>query len=522
MNLQILKFAAVAAIMTTTALSNRAEDLVILTTNDTHSNIDYEKGGRGGILPRKAIVDSVRSAEKNVMLVDAGDFVQGTLYFKFFKGDVEYPLMNMMGYDIRMLGNHEFDNGLDELAAHWKDVKGASLSANYDFKNTPLKGMFDPYIIKKIGKKKIGFFGINVNPESLIVKENYEGMKYSDAIATANRTAAMLKKKGCDLVVAVTHIGYTATPGKASDVELARQSKDIDIIIGGHSHTFVDPSKKNGPEYWIDNAEGKPVLVTQTGKYGQNIGYIKIDLDDPKDHDYEYKYIPVTDRFPEESYNKEMIKFLAPYRDAVEKVNNNVIGYSLIDMSNSDRNGAYANFTADMGLDMGRQIADSIRATGVDFPKVDLGFMNVGGIRQPMKKGKVTEGQMLSTFPFSNRLVLIQTKGQNIIDALKVAAPKGGEAISGNIRVLTDDKGNLLEVYFDGKPMDPDRIYTVATIDYVAQGNDDLVTMADNKMLWRDKTDLSVPVVKYIKQLSAKGFPVNPDTAPRFIKKVNM
>ena len=164
-------------LLTAGVFASSAENLVILTTNDTHSNIDFDNNGRGGILPRKTIIDSVRKAEKNVILVDAGDMVQGTLYFKYFKGDVEYPIFNMMDYDIRILGNHEFDNGLEELAKYWKDVKATRLSANYDFSMTPARGLFKPYVIKKVGKKKIGFFGINVDPESLISKENYEGMK---------------------------------------------------------------------------------------------------------------------------------------------------------------------------------------------------------------------------------------------------------------------------------------------------------------------------------------------------------
>ena len=152
------------ALAATVALSAAAERLVILHTNDTHSNIESDRNGVGGILPRKAIIDSVRKAEKNVILVDAGDMVQGTLYFKYFRGDVEYPLFNMMGYDVRILGNHEFDNGIDELARNWKKVKGARLSANYDFSKTPAAGLFKPYVVKKIGKKKIGFIGINVDP----------------------------------------------------------------------------------------------------------------------------------------------------------------------------------------------------------------------------------------------------------------------------------------------------------------------------------------------------------------------
>lgn len=500
-----------------------AEDLVILTTNDTHSNIDFDENGRGGILPRKAIIDSVRKAEKNVILVDAGDMVQGTLYFKYFKGAVEYPIFNMMDYDIRILGNHEFDNGLDDLAKYWKDVKADRLSANYDFKGTPAEGIFKPYVIKKVGKRKIGFIGINVNPESLISKENYEGMKYSDAIAVANRTAAYLRdNQKCDLVVAVTHIGYESIPGKENDMDLARQSRDIDIIIGGHSHTFVDPSTPDKTPYWIENAAGKPVLVTQTGKYGRNVGYIKIDLENIKKHQYDYEYIPVTDRFSPDAYDKNIEKFLAPYRQKVDSVNNNVIGWSLQDMVNNDRNGTYANWTADFGFQRGNQIADSIRNTGKDFPAVDMAMINVGGIRQVMNKGAVTEGQILSTFPFSNSLTIIEIKGQDIIDALKVAALKGGEAISGNVRVVTDGNGALEHVTINGNLMDPEKLYTVCTIDYVAQGNDDLVTMGNNRELWRDNKEMCIEVLKYIKHLTSLGLPISADPNGRFVKNVNM
>lgn len=503
-------------------LSLNASDLVILTTNDTHSNIDSDANGVGGILPRKAIVDSVRKAEKNVLLVDAGDMVQGTLYFKYFHGDVEYPLFNMMDYDVRILGNHEFDNGLDELAKYWRDVKASRLSANYDFKGTKAEGIFQPYVIKKVDGKKIGFIGLNVDPESLISTDNYKGMKFLPVIETANKTAAYLKKdKKCDLVVAVTHIGYTSDNGKVNDVELARASRDIDIIIGGHSHTFVDPSKPSVNPCVVDNAAGRPVLVTQTGKYGKNIGYIKIDLDHPTDvAKMNYEYIPVTDRFPASAYDKRMMTFLAPYKHVVDSVNNTPIGYSIMDMANDERDGAYAHWSGDMAMQLSRLLADSIRATG-NSADVDFAIMNVGGIRQKMHKGIVTEGQMLSTFPFSNRLQLVELKGRDIIDGLAVAARKGGEAISGNVRVLSGKNGDT-EVVINGEPMNPDKTYRMMTIDYVAQGNDDLTPLANNKTIWRDSKEVSARVLDYVRYLTALGLPVEADTAPRFLQKVSL
>ncbi|MDE5812855.1 MAG: metallophosphoesterase, partial [Muribaculaceae bacterium] len=183
-----------------------ARDLVILHTNDTHSLILPDADGRGGVMQRKVIIDSVRSANKDVILVDAGDKVQGSLYFKFFKGDVEYPLQNMLGVDIAILGNHEFDNGLQALADNERKLKAERLSANYDFSGTPADGLFKPFAIRKVDGKKIGFIGINLDPESIITQAHYEGMKFLNVIESANSTAAFLKeKKKCDLVVAVTH-----------------------------------------------------------------------------------------------------------------------------------------------------------------------------------------------------------------------------------------------------------------------------------------------------------------------------
>lgn len=517
------KFAALFLMILACALGVYADHLVILHTNDTHSNIDSDSKGIGGILPRKAIMDSVRKVEKNVIAIDAGDMVQGTLYFKYFKGDVEYPVFNMMDYDIRILGNHEFDNGLESLAHYWKDVKAERLSANYDFSGTPAEGLFKPYVIRKVGRKKIGFIGINIDPSSLIAKDSYAGMGYTDAIESANRYAAILRKeKKCDLVVAVTHIGYRAVPGKCSDVELARKSRDIDIIIGGHSHTFVDPSTPDRTPYWIKNLDGKPVLVAQTGKYGRNVGYIKIDLDNIADRKFDYEYIPVTDRFSPDAYSDEIREFLAPYKAKVDSVNSLVIARSAKDMSNSDHRGAFANWAADFGLWYGRHIADSLRRAGRDIGAVDMAIMNVGGIRQPMMKGDVTEGQILSTFPFSNRMVIIAVKGSDIIKAMQAAALRGGEAISGNTRVVLDSDGNVIRVVIDGDEMDPEKTYNISTIDYVAQGNDDLTPLADHKELWAGGEIMSVPLLAYVRMLTRLGLEIDPDPTPRFVEEVVM
>lgn len=508
----ILSLAALASI------GAGAEHLVLLHTNDTHSNIDSDAAGRGGILPRKAIVDSVRRAEKNVILIDAGDMVQGTPYFKYFGGDVEYPLFNMMGYDIRILGNHEFDNGMKELARHWRDTKGARLSANYDFSATPAAGIFKPYVIKRVDGKKIGFIGLNIDPESLIAHVNTEGMVYHDVLAKADEWSEYLKKKEkCDLVVAVTHIGYTSDNDKPSDVDLARHSRYIDIIIGGHSHTFVDPATPDKTPYWVNNADGMPVLVAQTGKYGRNVGYINIDLDDMKSRRFDYRYIPVTDRFAPDKYDAAMKAFLEPYRMKVDSIDHVPVGYSVSELPNQRSIGALANWTADAGMWLAMQVADSLRAADASFPAIDMTLMNVGGIRQPMPRGIVSEGRVLSMFPFSNRLMLIRVKGSDFIETMRIVARKGGEAVSDQIRVVTDCDGNVSHVLLNGSEMDPERCYTVCTIDYIAEGNDDMTPMARHATLWTDPQEVGQRMLRYVRHLSALGVSIDPDPTPRFM-----
>ncbi|MCD7971245.1 MAG: metallophosphoesterase [Candidatus Azobacteroides sp.] len=248
--------------------------LVILHTNDTHSRIDAfpvsdkEYAEKAGIINREAIIDSIRRIEKNVLLLDAGDFVQGTPYFNIFKGKVEAEALNRLQYDAVTLGNHEFDNGLDFLRDLLQIVYPPVVVCNYNFTGTVLEGKTSEYLIIKKDNIKIGITGIGVNPQGLVQKRNYEGMKYLPAIDSANKTASFLKNKGkCDLVVCISHIGYQ------EDIKLAEASRDIDIIIGGHSHTFMEePDIRK-------NAEGKNVIVTHAGKNGLYIGKLEIELE---------------------------------------------------------------------------------------------------------------------------------------------------------------------------------------------------------------------------------------------------
>lgn len=499
-----------------------AEKLIILHTNDTHSTVDPLADGTGGVLQRKAIIDSVRNAEKNVILVDAGDVVQGTLFFKYFHGDVEYPLMDMMGYDLRVLGNHEFDNGMESLASYYKNTKGLPLSANYDFTGTELEGIFQPYVIKEVSGKKIGFIGLNLDPTSIISQKNFGG-EYKDVILVANDLAAKLKnEEGCDMVVAITHIGYNKVNDKPSDIDLAETSENIDLIIGGHTHTLIDPNEPENNPSLFKNLNGKKVRIVQTGKQGKFLGKLTVDLNDLPLSDgekIEYELIPVTDRFPQESLDSQILEFLAPYRASVDSVNNVIIAYSDYDLKTS-RTGGLPNLTADMGYSIGKAIADSLRKEGTDVA-VDMSIMNVGGIRHPIGLGPITEGQILSTYPFSNRLVLVGIKGADIIEALRVSAAKGGEAVSENVRVVTDSLGNLKRVVINEEEMLPEKEYVVATIDYVAEGNDDLVSLANHRKIYESDVEVAIPIMQWIKNRQNLGLTIAPDLGSRFIVDIH-
>lgn len=510
-----VRLLAAMIILTGFCAGSMAQKLVILHSNDTHSQLEPTKTGQGGILQRKAVIDSVKSVEKNVIVVDAGDAVQGSLYFKMFRGEADFPLMDMVGYDIRILGNHEFDNGLDDLARYWKKVKGDKLSANYDFSETAAKGVFKPWVIKKVGGKKIGFFGLNVDPESLIIASNYEGMRFSPAIATADSIAALLKKKGCDLVVAVTHIGYGRSD-KESDLQLARESRDIDIIIGGHSHTLVDPANPDQTPWVVENAVGRPVVIAQTGKSGKYLGEITIDLSKVGKETPSYRLIPVTDRFEPAQLDPAMQALLNKYKASVDSVCSVRVG-RVADTMENNRTGAFANWTGDFASWYGKLLLDSLRSVDPRIPPLDISVMNVGGIRSSWEKGPLDKGNVLSTFPFSNRFVVMRLKGADLMAAMSTAARKGGEAISKEALVITDADGGIVRMILGGEEVDPERIYTVGTIDYIAAGNDDLREFANGEVIYMDDVEIAAPILRYLEYLDRLGIPVSGDPRPRFI-----
>ncbi|UGS24580.1 bifunctional metallophosphatase/5'-nucleotidase [Flavobacterium channae] len=270
--------------------------ITILHTNDTHSHIDPfpadhpKNPNMGGAARRAAIIESIRKEEKNVLLLDAGDIFQGTPYFNYYGGELEFKLMSMMQYDVATMGNHDFDNGIDGFYAQLPHAKFDFVSANYDFKNTVLNDIVKPYkIITKDGIK-IGIFGLGVQLDGLVDKKLYKETIYNNPIEIAQDMTRILKEeKKCDLVICLSHLGfkYKDEPEKPSDIVLAQKTKNIDLIIGGHTHTFLDKPVIE------KNSEGKEVLINQVGCFGVNLGRIDFYLSNDKLYNNQSKNIIV-------------------------------------------------------------------------------------------------------------------------------------------------------------------------------------------------------------------------------------
>lgn len=252
--------------------------LTILHTNDTHSQVEaLEEGKRdefcGGYTRRMGLIAQERKADPNLLVFDAGDFCQGTPYFNFYHGRIEIDAMNRMGYDAVMLGNHEFDNGVDTLAAILQGAQFPVVCANYDVKGSVLEGLVLPYTVIRRQNVRIGVFGIGIDPAGLIAERNFAPLQYLDPIATAQDVTNTLKnKEKCDVIVCLSHQGtHPSAEGKLSDVELAQATRNIDIIIGAHTH-------KTLTNVYIPNLDGDSVFLAQMGKSGARIGKIQVEI----------------------------------------------------------------------------------------------------------------------------------------------------------------------------------------------------------------------------------------------------
>ena len=279
--IKALAFTRLAGIPSEILAARGVKRLTILHTNDTHSRIDPFPAndpkfpGMGGVARRTTIIRQIRNESENVLLLDAGDIFQGTPYFNLFGGEVEFKAMTAMGYDAATLGNHDFDNGIEGLIRQLPHAKFPFLNINYDLSNTALDAHVEKFRIFERDGIKVGVFGVGIELKGLVDERLTTNIHYQDPLELANKTASHLKNdRNCHLVICLSHLGYRYENSKISDTVLAMNTKNIDLILGGHTHTFLDEP------VIVKNSEEKNVLIAQTGWGGIRLGRIDFLLEE--------------------------------------------------------------------------------------------------------------------------------------------------------------------------------------------------------------------------------------------------
>jgi 5'-nucleotidase len=267
------------------SMASNTKKITILHTNDVHSHIDPfgpedgRNANKGGVARRATLIESIRNENPNTLLLDAGDIFQGTPYFNYYGGELEFKLMSMLKYDAATIGNHDFDNGIDGLYAQLPHAKFEFISSNYDFSNTIMASHVKPYKTFLKDGIKIGVFGLGIELNGLVDPSLFKETKYLNPIEISQEMTRILKEdEKCDLIICLSHLGYYYKNelNKISDLKLAAETKNIDLIIGGHTHTFLKKPTV------IKNLDGKNILVNQVGCYGINLGKIDFYFDSDK------------------------------------------------------------------------------------------------------------------------------------------------------------------------------------------------------------------------------------------------
>ena len=464
------------------------DEFVMLFTNDFHSQIEPTDDDKGGVLRLKALVDSVRTAEPHVLLADAGDLVQGTYYFSLLNGVVEMKMLDMLKYDIRTIGNHEFDKKMVGLGKMLALSKVPVVASNYDFSKTNLAQYVVPSKILNAGKIKVGFIGLNVRLLNLVNKTACEGVEWQDAINVADQYAAQLRQQGADIVIAISHLGYGGGSTETYyDCGLVPHTRHIDMIIGGHSHTTLRKAT------YATDMDGDQVPIVQTGSKGLNLGYAKIKLDKSGKPSFQYRLIPVNSRLD----NRVDLAFSSIINDYAAEVKEKMdvkLGYAPYELRRGTPESPLGNLSADGLIWMAKQFHN------VD---ADVAVYNSGGVRANIAEGDVTLGDVYAVFPFDNVLSLVTITGRNL-RYLMYKVPNS-LYVNKEVKLVADETGYVSSITINGQKIDDNKNYTVATIDYITD-NDAYTSILGNPI----KREDSVEIIRdyfgeYFKYLAAQN-----------------
>jgi 2',3'-cyclic-nucleotide 2'-phosphodiesterase (5'-nucleotidase family) len=440
--------AVVATLLIAAPAWAKTVELTILHTNDTHDHLEQfnTKNGKdlGGAARRKTFFDGVRAKTKNTLVLDGGDVFQGTPLFTFFSGEPDYKAIRMLGYDAITVGNHDLDNGLANLQKQAALLDHSPLALN--LRNDEGKPVFPGQRVVTRDGLKIGLVGImSQNAFDAVAAERRKGLTLIDPVKALREVLPELRKN-VDFVIVLSHSGHD------EEVAIAKAVPGIDIVVGGHSHTKVDHPV-------VVMHGDRPTLVVQAFQWGEYVGRIDLTVDDGKIRKWSGELVPMTSSITPDPAVAAMID---GYSRQIALQMNQVVGHSAVEFANANKN---------MGdAPIGHLIADAIR----ERTSTDIALMNSGGIRAPFPKGEITRGTVLSVLPFENRLVTFKVKGQVLNDILDFIAMRVGK--QGSLQVsgfsMVVDNGKPSQVLIGGKPMDPNREYSVSTIDYIANGND--------------------------------------------------
>ena len=497
--------------------------LRILHTNDHHAHLEPVKFGDrvlGGIACRRTLVDQIRAESKTnqepLLLLDAGDIFQGTLYFNQYLGQADLDFYNALAYDAGTIGNHEFDRGQQVLADFIAKAKFPIISANIDIApESPLYGKVLPWHVLNVKGEKIGVFGLTT-PDTAILSSVGDGVKFTDPIAAARASVRALKQQGINKIVALTHIGFE------NDIALARKVPDIDIIIGAHSHTPVgNIPNANYPYPLVEkNGTKEPVLVVTDWEWGKYLGDLSVSFDRTgkliawagKPHALDASIKP----------NQEFVDKLKAYAAPIEALRQKIIGKSLVALD-GDRILMRTSETP-----LGNLIADAILAK-TKGDRVQVALINSGGIRNGFPLGNIMMGNVLEALPFGNTITRLELTGKQLLEALEhsvsLAEKEEGRfpQVAG-IRFVWDAKlpagKRVISVEIVSESgnfqlLNSQAVYRVATTNFLASGGDGYRSFAEGKNLLETGYLLSDAIAEYI---SARS-PLQVKTENRIVRQ---
>jgi 2',3'-cyclic-nucleotide 2'-phosphodiesterase (5'-nucleotidase family) len=422
--------------------------LTILHTNDTHDHLEpfmnRDKQEVGGVARRASYFKSVRDKHPNVLILDAGDVFQGTPIFTFFGGQADFKTMNQAGYDVIAVGNHDLDNGVEHLVEQSRLLSRQPVCANLVDRHKRL--IFPAYRMVERGGLQVAIIGVlGRDAYEAVAVERRAGTALLDPVATL-KTMIPILRTGADLIIVVSHSGLE------EDVAMAKAVSGIDLVVGGHSHTRVEQpvAVRHGD---------RETLVVQAYRWGEVVGKLDLDIENKRIVRHRGALMPITGAIAPDA---EVAKTVAHYSDQIRKIMAEVVGHSTVEFTHRGRekgDSALANL-----------VADAIQAQS----GADIAVINTDGIRSDLVKGDITRGTVISMLPFDNRMVTLEASDQQIRAVVNYASSRlnrGGSIQFAGLHYALRD-GVVTDIQVAGMPLKPGRRYTIATVDYVANGND--------------------------------------------------